>query len=159
MARKDPTFTADDIHRLYCNNLTGYERAVARAKIVFQPCSGDPCGYAAAALRVLKPVCLLEEAGIFSVIARIPYVGGILKAVVSFACTVLPFVEFAYDVLCTPVKPALPQLPFGDAVQILLDNDLPDLIEDLVESEPVNVTEAIESIGMSTFGDVTLLLP
>lgn len=157
MPRKDRTFTPDDIHRLYCNNLSGYEQAIARAKFVFQPCSGDPCDYVSAALKVLKPVCLLEDAGIFSLLAKIPYVGPILKSISKFACTALPFVEFAYETLCTQGVPQVPQLPYGDAVQTLLDNNLPDLIEDLTDSEPIDIQEQIENIGLSTFGDLTII--
>jgi len=101
VARKDRTFTAKDVWRIYCNNLDPYERAIARGLIAFGSCTTEnTCERLQAVLRIAEPVCTIYGVGLGRFLRKVPYIGKYLDALVKLACALTDLVSVAYDFFC-----------------------------------------------------------
>lgn len=102
MPRRDRRFTSDDIIRLMCSNLTGYEYLKARLRIAFDPCDdiGGFCGYVKDILKVCGMAAVIDDSGALKLIGRIPYIGNSVAAIVGLLSTLEPYFELTNEIIC-----------------------------------------------------------
>lgn len=151
MARSDRTFTDEDIHRLYCNNLTPVEKVQAKLRIIFQACTGDNCPMLSTILNLLKPICLMADTGIMNLLGRVPYIGGFVKSIVEIACGLQPYLQLGFDMLC---KDSQAQLDYsGTPLLEFINNNIIELqhIPAMIEQTNEEIEEdMIEYLANST---------
>jgi len=101
MPRQDRSFTSDDVVRILCNNLSGYEFLKARLRIAFDPCDTITgfCGIVNDLIKLSRVCALADDMGVLGLLDKIPYVKG-LSSVISAMGALEPYFELTQEVVC-----------------------------------------------------------
>ena len=102
MPRRDRSFTSDDVIRIMCNNLDGYEFLKTRLRIAFDPCDTLTgfCGVVKDLLRICSAAAFIDDSGVLSLIGRVPYAGTAVAAIVRLLSSLEPYIELTDEIIC-----------------------------------------------------------
>lgn len=102
MGRKQRRFTAEDIERIACRNLTEFELAKFKSKVSFGLCQepNEMCDTLKIIYRRASIICDFADSSLVKFFSRYPIIRAFLKAV-KIMCEALPVLELYLDVYCS----------------------------------------------------------